>query len=63
MTRLALGVWGCYAQLDFSPAQSIKDANFVVMFGDTDHWWFNHKTKVLIKDDYCNDKFDGEGGK
>ena len=62
MTRLALGVWACYAQLDFSPARTIKDADIVVMFSEQVHGWFNYKTKVMVKgsDHY---PFDGEGRK
>ena len=61
MTRLALGVWGCYAKLDFSPVRSVADADFVIMFSPKQHDWFNQDTKRIMhkSDGY---PFDGESG-
>lgn len=62
MTRLALGVWACYAQLEFSPARGLEDADFIVIFSPQEHEWFNHRTKTIVQgsDGY---PFDGPGSK
>ena len=62
MTRLALGVWSCYAQLDFSPARTPEETDFMVIFGDNDHIYFDYNKKTISTTD---DKypFDGSGGK